>query len=123
MKITFNDFNKLNEDTDTYLKIYKNKAGEQYTHSVLKGDELYMVNIKKTPVNTWNWKYVSKINKNYNINGTLLHGEKLKGISIQLQQLLHKPGKNINEYHKDILSNPNFIKWFGNSAGVDDKGK
>lgn len=75
-----------------YLQIYKNKPNAIYNYSVLKGDNLYEVNI--VPGEKMRWRYVAKIDsKVFQINGTLIHKPSMKMIVI-LQRTLQPPTVN-----------------------------
>lgn len=74
-----------------YLQIYKNRPNAIYTHSVLKGDDLYEVNI--IPDKPMSWRYIGKIDpKIYQVSGTLLRKPSIKMITI-LQKALQPPMK------------------------------
>ena len=83
-----------------YLQIYRNSGNSTYNHSVLKGDDLYEVNIASGE--KMRWKYVRKIDKNkYVINGELIHNPPMKTIFI-LQRML-KPITRIAESLREYL--------------------
>ena len=93
-----------------YLQIYKNNSKASYTHTVLKGDELYVVNI--IPGEKMFWKYLGKVGKDYTIDGTLIHKPSLKMISIIQNKLKPKTNEGftfirykdwLNEGHIDDL--------------------
>lgn len=76
-----------------YLQIYKNRPNAIYTHSVLKGDDLYEVNLASGVKMTW--RYIGKIDpKIYQVSGTLIHKPSIKTISI-LQRELQPPVKEL----------------------------
>lgn len=77
----------------SYLKIYRNHDTSPYTHTVLKGDELYNVRLHDGEI--FRWKYKGKINpQQYQINGTLISKPSIKMISILQKNL--KPS-NVHE--------------------------
>lgn len=76
-----------------YLQIYKNRPNAFYTHSVLKGEDLYEVNI--IPDRPMRWRYIGKIDpKVYQVSGTLIRKPSIKMISILQREL--QP-KRVNE--------------------------
>lgn len=80
-----------------YLQIYKNKPNAIFTHSVLKGDDLYEVNI--IPDKPMRWRYIGKVDpKIYQVSGTLIRKPSLKMITILQRDL--QP-KRVNEAFKE----------------------
>ena len=74
-----------------YLQIYKNRPNAIYTHSVLKGDDLYEVNVASGE--KMRWRYIGKIDpKIYQVSGTLISKPSIKMITI-LQRMLQPPVK------------------------------
>lgn len=74
-----------------YLQIFRNRSNAFYNYSVLKGDELYEVNIIRGE--KMKWRYVGKIDpKVYQVSGTLVHNPSIQMISI-LQRVLKPPVK------------------------------
>jgi hypothetical protein len=74
-----------------YLRIYKNRPNAIFTHSVLKGDDLYEVNIVSGE--KMRWRYITKVDpKAYQVSGALLTKPSPKMISI-FQRMLQPPIK------------------------------
>jgi hypothetical protein len=70
----------------SYLQIIKNRDPHTYNYSVLKGDELYDVMIKKGE--KIRWRYLGKVDrKKHSINGDLIKNPPIKTIVI-LQRIL-----------------------------------
>jgi len=87
-----------------YLKIYRNKDNYNYSHTVIKGDDLYLVNISSGE--KMNWKYLGKIDpKIYQVNGILVSKPSIKMIAILQKNL--QPNKvtefqSFKQYEKQI---------------------
>lgn len=78
-----------------YLQIFKNSPSAYYTHTVLKGDELYEVDLFKDQ--KFRWRYIRKVNpKIYQAPGSIVSKPPLKTIYI-LQNVL-QPKTNENEF-------------------------
>jgi hypothetical protein len=76
-----------------YLQIYKNRGNYIYSHTVLKGDDLYQVHI--APNEPMRWKYLGKVDpKVYQTQGELVRKPSVKLISILQRDL--QP-KRVNE--------------------------
>ena len=100
-----------------YLQIYKNKPNAIYNYSVLKGDNLYEVNI--VPGEKMRWRYVAKIDsKVFQINGTLIHKPSMKMIVI-LQRTLQPPTVNESLIEGSVfrLASQDWLKEFIDNHG------
>ncbi len=76
-----------------YFQIYKNRGNYIYSHTVLKGDDLYQVHI--APNQPMRWKYLGKVDpKVYQTQGELVRKPSIKLISILQRDL--QP-KRVNE--------------------------
>jgi len=74
-----------------FLQIFRNKSNAIYNYTVLKGSDLYEVNIARGE--KMKWRYVGKIDpKVYQVAGTLVHNPSVQMISI-LQRVLQPPVK------------------------------
>lgn len=63
------------------LLIYKNRGNAQYNHTIIRGDELYLCNIKRGE--DMKFAYKGKIDRKiYSVNGELVHNPSKKTIYI-----------------------------------------
>ena len=107
----------------SYLQIYKNKPNAYYTHSVLKGDDFYEVNLVSGQKMTW--RYLGKIDpKVFQINGTLLHKPSIKTITI-LQRVLQPKKANESLVPGTVFRScsQDWLKEFIDNHGYIDHGK
>lgn len=85
-----------------YLQIYKNRINTPYTHTVLKGNEMYGVNISSGE--KMRWEYLGKINRDsYVVNGSIISKPSLKMISI-LQRTLQPKNESIFNSFKNWIN-------------------
>jgi len=86
-----------------YLQIYKNRGNYIYSHTVLKGDELYQVHI--APNEKMRWKYLGKVDpKVYQTQGILVRKPSIKLISILQRDLqpIRESFISFKEFNKTI---------------------
>lgn len=76
----------INENVNNF-QVYINKSNSPYKYSALKDDKLYV--FSKNNDDKLKLKYMGKVDKKkYPIYGTLLSGEKYKGLFIRLNTLI-----------------------------------
>jgi hypothetical protein len=104
-----------------YLQIYRNRGNYIYSHTVLKGDDLYQVHI--APNIPMRWKYLGKVDpKVYQVNGILVHKPSIKLISILQRDLQPKRVNESADSEKSVWrsASQNWLKEFIDNEGYID---